>query len=441
MRKHTNKSLFNMKFIKTALCVFLTAIILTACSEQTIPAQNDFTGVPENMSENANNSQAQSGQAAEQAQNLTAEQIKSELPYRAMWISYLDFFAFDTSSEQAFTQSANVVFDNCVSIGINTVIVQVRPFSDAIYPSEIYPYSHLITGVQGNAPSYDPLAVLIELAHAKGLAFEAWINPYRISLNAILPTEEIAQNSPATLNPDWVRTVDTGTYFDPAIPEAQQMIIDGVLEIVNNYDVDGIHFDDYFYPTTDVSFDEETYALYANGQELEAWRRENVNTLIRNVYSAIKQADPTCVFGISPQGNNDNNYNMQYSDVNLWLSQPGYADYILPQIYWGFDFTLSNGSQQYAFGNCTQQWANYERHESVSLAVGIGAYRIGVGDGGVNEQSEWSSGQNISDMINYLSTANGVDGYGVFRYANLFDNTIALQENEKQNIKATLDIS
>ncbi len=441
MKKRKFNLRFSVKFIKTNICVILTAILLTACSGQVVPTQNDFTEVPQDMNNSTSNSQTQQEQTGEQAQNLTPQQIKNELPYRAMWISYLDFFAFDTSSEQAFTQSVIQVFDNCLSVGVNTVIVQVRPFSDAIYPSEIYPFSHLITGVQGQSPNYDPLAILVEQAHAKGLLFEAWINPYRVSLNSILPEEEIAQSNPAIINPDWVRKVDTGMFFDPSIPEAQQMIIDGVLEIINNYDVDGIHFDDYFYPTTDASFDEETYALYANGQDLASWRRENVNTLIRNVYSAIKQADPTCVFGISPQGNNDNNYNSQYSDVNLWLAQPGYVDYILPQIYWGFDFTLSNGSQQYAFANCTQQWANYERHESVALAVGIGAYRIGSGDGGVNDQSEWYTGHSIADMISYLGTESGVDGYSIFRYANLFDNTIELQENEKQNIKATLGLS
>ncbi len=441
MRKYRFGLLFKQN-IKILICVILSAIMLTACTEQAVPTQNEFVGIPENsnstdVSQDADSSSEQ-GDAQE---NLSADEINQNLPYRAMWISYLDFTAFDTSSADAFRASAATVFDNCASIGVNTIIFQVRPFSDALYPSTIYPYSHLLTGTQGGDPGFDPLAILIEEAHARNLFFEAWINPYRIALSETMPAGGVAQNSPAISNPTWVREVNGGMYFDPAIPEAQQMIIDGVLEIVNNYDVDGIHFDDYFYPTTDPSFDEETYALYTGDLDLAAWRRENVNTLISNVYSAIKQADPNCVFGISPQGNNDNNYNGQYSDVKLWLSTPGYADYIMPQVYWGFGFTLSNGSQQYAFGNCTNEWASYPKHDDVALAIGMGAYRIDVGDGGTNDQSEWQSGQNLSDMINFLSTTQGVDGYAFYRYANLFDGTTPLQENEKQAIKDTLGLS
>ncbi len=428
------------KSIKITLCAVMLASFLTACSQQTVPAQNNFTGTGEESGQ-AQETNTQTQESSDmQSETLNAGQIQENLPFRAMWISYLDFAAFDTSSAEAFANSAAQVFDNCTALGINTVIVQVRPFSDALYPSEIYPQSHLLTGTQGGDVGFDALEILIQQAHERDLVFEAWINPYRITLNETTPAGGIAQNSPAALNPTWVREVNGGMYFDPAIPEAQQMIIDGVLEIVNNYDVDGIHFDDYFYPTTQASFDEQTYALYSGDLTLEEWRRQNVNTLIENVYSAIKQADPNCVFGISPQGNNDNNYNSQYSDVKLWLSQPGYVDYIMPQVYWGFDFTLSNGSQQYAFDNCTLEWASYPRHEDVKLAIGMGAYRIDVGDGGSNDQSEWKSGHNLADMIEFLSTTEGVDGYCIYRYANLFDNITPLQEDEKQAMKTILNL-
>ena len=122
------------------------------------------------------------------------------------------------------------------------------------------------------------------------------------------------------------------------------MVVQGVTEIVQNYDVDGIQFDDYFYPTTDEAFDTESYARYGGGQDLAEWRRANVNTLVQKVYAAVKAVKPEAVFGISPQGNNDNNYSQQYSDVALWLSTPGYVDYIMPQVYWGYNYTLQNGS-------------------------------------------------------------------------------------------------
>ncbi len=406
--------------LKAVVAVLSLSLMLTGCGNNAPDIDNsgdapqsDFTSVPE-------------GAAANTVPGTGA----ASLPYKAVWISYLDFTAFDTASEQSFRQSAQTVFDNCVNLGLNTVIFQVRPFSDAIYKSDIYPYSHILTGEQGKDPGYDPLAILIEEAHARNLLFEAWVNPYRISLNANLPAN-IASTNPATLNPDWVREVGDGLYFDPSIPEVQQLIIDGTLEIINNYDVDAIQFDDYFYPTTDASFDEEQFALLGGDMSLDAWRRQNVNTLVQNVYAAIKAADPTCVFGISPQGNNDNNYNSQYSDVQLWLSQPGYVDYIMPQIYWGFDYRLSNGSDRFAFENCTNEWLSYERHEDVALAIGLGAFRIAVGDGGSNDQSEWNSGQNIAKMVKSLEGQPNVDGFALFRYQNLFDNTNEYQESER----------
>ncbi|MEG1176037.1 MAG: family 10 glycosylhydrolase [Ruthenibacterium sp.] len=400
MRTH----LFHSAF-KTALCALLAAAVLCGCGRGTgnsgsLPA-GDFTSVPENSATNQKPSEA--------------------LSYRAMWISYLDWSAFDTTNADTFAQSAARVYDNCVNLGLNTVIVQVRPFCDAVYPSEYFPWSHILTGTQGQDPGYDPLAILVEQAHQRGLAFEAWINPYRVRVSAALPTELAAQN-PALLHPEWTREAEDGLYLNPAIAEVQQYITDGVMEIVNKYDVDGIQFDDYFYPTTDASFDEKEYAAGGGGQPLDEWRRSNVNTLVKTVYSAIKTAKPHCVFGISPQGNNDNNYNGQYSDVKLWLSTPGYVDYIMPQVYWGFGYTLKNGSTQYAFENCIAEWASYPRAQGVSLAIGLGAYRIGDGDGGNNDQSQWASGHNLADMTQKMAQIEGIQGFAVYRYANLYAN-------------------
>src|SRR5699024_1940674 len=121
-----------------------------------------------------------------------------------------------------------------------------------------------------------------------------------------------------------VKQAGEGLYFDPSSETVRQLIVDGVTEIVTNYEVDGIHFDDYFYPTTEASFDEAEYAASGSSLSLEDWRRDNVNQLVKAVYDAIKSEKPEVRFGISPQGNMDNNYNGQYSDVALWLSTPGY---------------------------------------------------------------------------------------------------------------------
>ncbi len=409
-----------MKYLRLAclLCAFALCLSLCSCGSSasaqssSLPPQ-DFTQVP--------------------SADGAADADKDKLKYRAMWISYLDWNSvFDTSDAAAFEASAAAAFDKCVQTGINCVIVQVRPFADAVYPSEYFPWSSFVTGTQGTAPNYDPLKILVDTAHAKGLAFEAWVNPYRVRLNDKTP-QELAGSNPAVLHPEWVETVDGGMYFNPAIPEVQTLIINGVSELVRNYDVDGIQFDDYFYPTQDASFDEAEYLLYADGKPLDEWRRSNVNSLVSGVYKAIKAEKPSVIFGISPQGNNDNNYNSQYSDVAMWMSTEGYVDYIMPQIYWGFGYKTSGGSDRYAFKNILNEWASMPRLDSVSLTIGLGAYRIGAGDGGSNDQSEWSSGHNLKDMTDAIDEAEGIDGFALFRYEFLYSNTssseLALKES------------
>ncbi len=377
-------------------------------------------------------------ETAIQNDTLTDKPADPHREYRAMWVSYLEWEQFDFSSADAFRAGADAMMQNCASLGLNTVIAQVRPFADALYPSQYFPWSHLCTGTQGQNPGFDPLAILIESAHANGLELEAWLNPYRIRLNAGRPAELSAQ-SPANTHPELVKQVDEGMYFDPSSAEVRELIINGVLEIVQNYAVDGIHFDDYFYPTTDASFDEAEYAASGTSLSLEDWRRENVNMLVRDVYSAIKKADPDVRFGISPQGNMENNFNGQYSDVALWTRTPGYVDYILPQLYWGYGYTTKGGQTRYAFENITREWAALERAEGVELYFGLGAYRVGDGDGGNydNAVTQWQSGHNLADMID-TGRENGGDGYVLYRYDSLFNNTnwAELTASEQTAIKA-----
>ena len=346
-----------------------------------------------------------------------------EKEYRAMWVSYLEWQQFDFSSKDSFTEDVDTMMQNCADLGLNTVIAQVRPFADALYPSQYFPWSDLCTGTQGQDPGFDPLAILVESAHNHGLELEAWVNPYRIQLNSSRPAQ-LAENSPAVLYPNLVKTVGDGLYFDPANSEAQQLIVNGVVEIVKNYDVDGLHFDDYFYPTTETSFDAEEYAQSGTSLSLEDWRRENVNTLVKVVYQAIKAEKPQVRFGISPQGNMDNNYNTQYSDVALWMSESGYVDYILPQLYWGYGYTTMGGQTRYAFENITKEWAELPRADGVALYFGLGAYRIGDGDGGNydNAVAQWQTGHNLADMVN-TGREVGADGYVLYRYDSLFRNT------------------
>ena len=342
--------------------------------------------------------------------------------WRAVWVSYLEWAGMDFSSEEAFRAGAAELMDNCLSIGLNTVIVQVRPFGDALYRSTLFPWSHLCTGVQGQDPGFDPLDVLITEAHSRGISLEAWVNPYRLRSSAKMPPA-LAENSLANVHPEWVCAVGEGLYLNPAIPEAADYVVQGVAELVQNYAVDGIHFDDYFYPTTDESIDAAQFAASGAGN-LAAWRRENVTALVRAVHDTVKAADPTLRFGISPQGNPDNDENQQYSDVTGWLASGGgdaVVDYLCPQVYWGQGFALHNGSTRFAFENIVPAWLAYPRAEGVALYFGLGAYRVGVGDGGSNENSlsGWSTGRALADQVAFLREQ-GAGGWALYRYGSLF---------------------
>lgn len=347
--------------------------------------------------------------------------ISSDM-YSAMWISYLEFQSVDFSSRDAFDKDMTEIFRNCRDTGLNTVIVQVRPFGDALYDSDIFPTSHLITGTQGAEISYDPLEEMVKIAHGFGLRIEAWVNPYRVRLHNKMP-DNIAPSNPAN-DTDLVFEVGGGVYYNPALTEVQDMVVDGIAEIVENYDVDGIHLDDYFYnENCDMTIDSGDYAASGTQLSQEDWRRENVNTLVKRIYKKIKSIDSTVTFGISPQGNNDNNYHIQYSDVKLWLSEEGYVDYIMPQLYWGFGYLTKSGRTDYQFVNLCEQWASYPRHSSVKLYIGMGAYRIGDGDGGANDQSEWTGGNNLMKMVNAVAADDDISGFGLYRYDNLFRNS------------------
>ena len=342
--------------------------------------------------------------------------------WRAVWVSYLEWAGMDFSSEAAFRAGAAELMDNCLSIGLNTVIAQVRPFGDALYRSTLFPWSHLCTGVQGQDPGFDPLDVLITEAHSRGLSLEAWVNPYRLRSSAKMPPA-LAENNLANVHPEWVCAVGEGLYLNPAIPEAADYVVKGVAELVQNYAVDGIHFDDYFYPTTDPSIDAAQFA--ASGEnDLTAWRRANVTRLVKAAHDAVKAADPTLRFGVSPQGNPDNDRNEQYTDLSVWLTASGadaVVDYLCPQIYWGYGYTLSSGSTRFAFENITAEWLALPRAESTALYFGLGAYRVGVGDGGANADSvsQWCTGSALARQVTDLRSA-GAGGWALYRYGSLF---------------------
>jgi uncharacterized lipoprotein YddW (UPF0748 family) len=345
------------------------------------------------------------------------------LSRRAVWISYLEWQELDFSSEEAFDAGIAPMLDACADLGLNTVLAQVRPFADALYPSKLFPFSHLCTGTQGQDPGFDPLARLAAAAHARGLRLEAWVNPYRVSQGSVPAV--LAGSNLCFTHPDWIKTTDSGRYLDPALPAVRQYIADGLTELCQNYALDGIQFDDYFYPTTDAGFDAEEYAAYCaaipDGETplgLADWRRENVSALVRLCYAAVHQFAGV-EFGISPQGNLDSCRNAQYSDAAAWLDTAGYVDYLMPQIYWGLDYQ-KDGSTAMSFGSCVQRWLALPRGSGAALYFGLGAYRIGDGDGG-DAPGEWQCGGALAAQVRWLAQQS-VQGFALYRYDSLFAN-------------------
>ena len=333
---------------------------------------------------------------------------------RAVWLSYLDLGPMLTNKTQAqFTSSIRSAFQKLSDMGMNTVYAQVRPFGDALYPSEYFPQSYLFTGTEGGVGEvpFDALQIMVDEAHRLDLRLEAWINPYRIRADAAAASARpLSADNPANdyldAGSDVVLEYNGGYFYNPGSAEARRLIVSGVEEIVENYAVDGIHFDDYFYPSgASASFDRETYQASGTSKGLAAWRREQVNLLIKQVYNAVGSDK---VFGVSPAGNNANNYDLLYCDVASWLSAPGYVDYICPQVY-------------FAFGNSTCPYKDTVRlfndlikqSSGVTLIVGLAAYKIGDSTYG----SEWT---NNSDMmkrqVEYARTLSRYDGFALYRY-------------------------
>ena len=269
---------------------------------------------------------------------------------KAMWLSQYDLsnvYCAGSSQRpaQSFTNYIKTILSNVKDLGFNTVIVQVRPFADSMYPSEFYPMSSMVVGSYGKNASYDPFAIVIEEAHALGLSVQVWINPMRAMLDSEIGKVDdkylIKQwYNDRTLKGKYIVECSGRWYLNVAYEPVRQLIVDGAREIVEKYDVDGLHMDDYFYPTTDASFDAAAYVEYVKGggkASREDWRRQQLNALVSSLWSTVKQQDENMLFGISPAGNFNTVYNNQYADIYTWCATPGYIDYICPQVYFGFE--------------------------------------------------------------------------------------------------------
>lgn len=355
----------------------------------------------------------------------TTEPVNKEEKVKSVWIAYYELSELIRDSEQDFKDVISDRFAQLKDLGFNTVTVQVRPCGDAFYISDYFPSSKYCFGKQGTMMPYDPLSVMCSVASEQGLNIEAWVNPYRVSQDAkmdALCDTNIAKKWYYSKNKkkNVIVTKDS-IYFNPASDEVTELIVNGVIEIVKNYSISAIHFDDYFYPSTAKDIDKLQYSSYIKGGgelSLYDWRRSNVSSMIRRVYSAIKKENLDVKFGISPAANIENNYSQLYADTATWCTDDGYLDYICPQVYYGFY------NDAMPFMSTVKKWS---RLSTKDLYIGLPLYKCGKKDKYASSNNdrailEFKKNDNvISRQINYIAKIYNIKGVYVFSYSCLFD--------------------
>lgn len=348
---------------------------------------------------------------------------------RGVWVSSvanIDYPSQQGLSADQLKSEADTILNNIAAMGLNTVFLQVRPSADALYQSALFPWSRYVSGTAGQAPDgdFDVLAYWVEGAHSRGLQLHAWLNPYRITRDGKKELDALPETSPAKQHPEWVVEYEGNYYFNPGLPAVQQLVVDGAAEIVRNYDVDGIHLDDYFYPGTDFN-DATAYARYGDDfDDIGDWRRDNVNTLIASLDETVHAINPELSFGVSPAGIWDNkadnpkgsdtngrsSYREIYCDSVEWVKR-GTVDYICPQLYWSIGYEIAD------FEVLVDWWQDIVSTSDVALYIGIGAYRAADAEPG----DVWYGTAELERQLDMLDNSIDIQGEVFFSYASLME--------------------
>lgn len=362
--------------------------------------------------------------------------------FRGVWIASVANIDWPSkpglSSEEQQKEFVNIL-DMHKANGMNAVIVQIRPAADAFYPSRYEPWSKWLTGKLGAHPQpyYDPLKFMIDETHQRGLEFHAWFNPYRGIVN--VDTANIDSASVAFQHPEWFVKYDRNLYFDPGLPQARHHTTNVVMEVVNRYEVDGIHFDDYFYPykVAKLEFpDSASFKKYGSGfTNVDDWRRNNVDQLIKDISDSIRTVKPFVKFGISPFGvwrNQDKDpngsatragqtcYDDLYADILKWMRE-GWIDYVTPQIYWSIGFKVAD----------YQTIANWWNKNNYNIPVYIGqaAYRINSN----NADTTWKQSTQVPKQIRLNRSLANVQGSIFFSSKSFIPNPLGINDSLKNN--------
>ncbi|GAA0721118.1 glycoside hydrolase family 10 protein [Clostridium malenominatum] len=376
---------------------------------------------------------------------------------RAVWLTTvynIDWPAskdYNNIEEQKSSLSQNMQFVK--EQNLNTVFFQVRGMGDALFPSSYAPWSRYLTGVFGKNPGYDPLKLALYQAHRRGLEFHAWFNPFRIDANDKTFNKEayissLPTGSPLKNNPNWIVKYGQYHWLDIGIPEVRDYVMNIILEVVKNYDVDGVHIDDYFYPypIKGIEFpDNNTYAKYGKGySNIGDFRRDNVNKFIKELNNKIKSIKPGVKFGVSPFGvwrngtalggtptNSLSSYDSLYADSKKWVEEE-WIDYIVPQIYWEFENKTS------PYGILVDWWSRIVQGKSVKLYIGHAAYKVGES---ATYGAAWGKGSEMENQIKYARDKKNVNGSSFFSLRDLKNNKLGMTTTLKNIYSSPLNIN
>ena len=350
---------------------------------------------------------------------------KKEL--RGAWIATVWGIDWPMEDYSAASQKQKYIdyLDLLVANNMNAVFFQIRGMADAFYDSQYESWSKYITGTAGKQPSYDVLGFLIEEAHKRGIQFHAWLNPYRISTRASKSSafSQLDPKIPAELTKDYEKI----RIYNPALPEVQTRITQIVKEIITKYEVDGIHMDDYFYPSLESSEqmnDNAEYEKYGKGKfsNIAEFRRNNVDVVVQNIQKTIIDTRPNVIFSISPAANIDNNYNVLFADVNKW-SKEGWVDVVIPQLY------FATGTSDNSFNQLLDSWSQftYKNH----LLIGYGIYKFGDSNYG----SVFQSSADLKKQFDFASKKSKVEGSVLYSMKNIAENKVGITNAIKEIYK------
>ncbi|WP_025720335.1 family 10 glycosylhydrolase [Paenibacillus sp. 1-18] len=382
---------------------------------QVIPA-SPSTSTTENSSSSANGN---------------VVQVKASTSMRGAWISTINgdwpsSAARGSADKQK--QEFTKMLDDLQGMGINAVFVQVRASGDALYPSSLVPWSKYLTNTQGKNPGYDPLKFMISESHKRGMEFHAWFNPFRA--NSTGTTSGLAENHVANQHPEWIVKNGSQLYINPGIPAAREHVISAIMEVVNGYDIDGVHLDDYFYPYSGTFDDDATFKAY-NANKISNkgdWRRDNVNSFVQELGKTIHASKSKVQFGISPFGVWRNKsqdltgsdtkagvtaYDTTFADVRTWINK-GWIDYVAPQIYWSIGFPAAGYDKLVAW------WSNEVKNSDVKLYIGHSPYKIGTPEKG------WQTAQELIKQLELNENYKQVKGDIYFSAQHLRKNPYGL---------------